>query len=183
MNQKLITIHTPECVAKGHSLLTGVAGYDCCVGNPLMLDEAAPSRTVCFRLFPFDALTEGAKKVAIWRERQQQLPHVQAMAEAFAAQELKEGKIAYLDYPYKDVVNRLDKGEELFNSRPLIAMYSDHPDNYEEVVQVLAKEIPLSLSDEKLIEHIKADNLEFLADGTLWVYGDKEGVCVAALRI
>jgi hypothetical protein len=123
--------------------------------------------------------------VAINRERQAQISEVQSMAEAYAAQEFKGIEVAYVDYPYREVATALDGGSPLPAvldkgalgpglPEPTIAIYSTRPANYDCVVKVLTEEIPMALSDAKMIEHIKADNLEFLADGTLWVYADKE---------
>lgn len=159
MGNKMIVVHTPECVAKGQSPL-GTKGYDCCAGNAL-ISNLTSGRVVSLRLFPFDALSDQAKRIAINRERQAQIPNVVKMVEAFVCQKGdKNLAITALEFT--------EEGElEYF-------YISGNPSMAKPVQETLAKEIPLALSDAAMIEHIKADNLEFLADGTLWVYADKE---------
>jgi hypothetical protein len=160
MEFSTLTIHSPECASKGQSPL-GTKGYDCCIGNSLVHGADTPGRFVSLHLFPFDALSDKAKKVAINRERQAQIPNVEKMARAFVEQ--RGGK--NLEITALEFTGEGELGYFYISGNPSMA---------KPVQETLAKEIPLALSDAAMIEHIKADNLEFLADGTLWVYADKE---------
>jgi hypothetical protein len=159
MGNKLIIVHSPECDA-------GATGnkrdFNCCVGNYL-INGHVPNRVVSLRIFPFDSLTRGARKVAIDRERKTQIPVVVAMAGAYLNQ--TNSSLEFRRFAIDEVTHQLS-----------VHVIGAPPDFCERVEDTLRAEIPLALSDEKMIEHIKADNLEFLADGTLWVYADKEAL-------
>jgi hypothetical protein len=134
--------------------------------------------TVAVFVYRFDELSPEAKKVAIRAERRVITPQVQEMVEAYATQQFPGNEIAYVDYPWKQVVADINSGTDpRYGNRVQINFMTTKGLSLGDVARVqadIAEEILVALSDEKVIEHIKADNLRFLADGTLWLYADKE---------
>jgi hypothetical protein len=132
-------------------------------------------RVVTVQLFTFDELSPEARKKAIREERKERLRDVQQMALAYAEQQFFGAQISSVSYPYAKVAQAISDGEEVPQVVPIISFKSERPRNYDAVVQEMAREIPSHLTDDKIIANIKADDLEYLIDGTLWLYGDKEG--------
>jgi hypothetical protein len=122
-------------------------------------------RTVTMRIYSFDELSPKARKNALAVARTCQQPVVQEMVEALFQQELAK------------VGGVLNSFEIDFESMRISAHIAPAA-NTEEIEAALNsahetanEELPDFLSDKWLIANIEADDLEFLADGQLWVYG------------
>jgi hypothetical protein len=168
---KSIMIHSPECFTHEGKFVPRT-WPSCCM-------DPALGETVSLKVYRFDELSPEAKKVAIEGERQSLEPAVKEMVEAYINQACRDKGVFPVEI-MKTILPELgpkkswhpdfgsDLEKYLYNPPQGVRKVA------EDILRVITDESSQALSDDAVIEHIKADNLRFLADGTLWLYADKE---------
>jgi hypothetical protein len=126
-------------------------------------------RKVTIQLYWFEELSPAAQRKALDRERENQYSRVKGMIENYIELELAQTGL------------KLDSLEIDFETyKTSVSISADGPQSEKQrqilngIMAVVKEELPQLLDDKHMLANIEAEKCEFLEDGEVWLYQDKE---------